>query len=203
LRFAKAAGHAHVSAKAGLQEDIQRKPTPIQGRFQTLLTKAPKAVWVALTALATLVTLLGVYVLRPDVLIEPYASTDPSRPFAQQFSIQNVSAYTIRDIWPLCGFGYDSGFNLRGLSLAGSMVDRLEPGAKTTLACSIATGPIRTDMERPVKPFWGAEILVLCFLRRGRACNVPAGAARRDHHLAGTARSRQGRAGVWRGEANP
>jgi hypothetical protein len=61
----------------------------------------------------------------------------------------------------------------------------------------------RIDMERPVKPFWGAEILVLCFLRRGRACNVPAGAARRDHHLAGTARSRQGRAGVWRGEANP
>src|ERR1035438_10808069 len=101
-----------------------------------------------------------------------YASTDPSRPFAQQFSIQNVSAYTIRDIWPLCGFGYDSGFNLRGLSLAGSMVDRLEPGAKTTLACSIATGPIRTDIDRPVKPFWGAEILVLCFLRRGRACNV-------------------------------
>ena len=36
-----------------------------------------------------------------------------------------------------------------------------------------------------------------------RVLNVPAGAARRDNHLAGTARSRQGRAVVWRGEANP
>jgi hypothetical protein len=35
------------------------------------------------------------------------------------------------------------------------------------------------------------------------ACYVPAGAARRDNHLAGTARSSQGRAVVWRGEANP
>jgi SAM-dependent methyltransferase len=35
------------------------------------------------------------------------------------------------------------------------------------------------------------------------ASHVPAGAARRDNHLAGTARSRQGRAVVWRGEANP
>ena len=31
----------------------------------------------------------------------------------------------------------------------------------------------------------------------------PAGAARRDNHLAGTARSSQGRAAVWRGEAYP
>ena len=35
------------------------------------------------------------------------------------------------------------------------------------------------------------------------ASHVPAGAARRDSHLAGTARSGQGRAVVWRGEANP
>jgi hypothetical protein len=33
--------------------------------------------------------------------------------------------------------------------------------------------------------------------------HVPAGAARRDYQLAGTARSGQGRAVVWRGEVDP
>ena len=45
------------------------------------------------------------------------------------------------------------------------------------------------------------RVLVFDFVAFGN--NVPAGAARRDNHLAGTARSRQGRAVVWRGEANP
>jgi hypothetical protein len=45
-------------------------------------------------------------------------------------------------------------------------------------------------------PFW---FFVFCAL----ASHVPAGAARRDSHLAGTARSGQGRAVVWRDEANP
>src|SRR5262249_44710039 len=44
--------------------------------------------------------------------------------------------------------------------------------------------------------FW---VFVFCTL----ASHVPAGAARRDDHLAGTAHSRQGRAVVGRGGANP
>ena len=55
-------------------------------------------------------------------------------------------------------------------------------------------------MERPCQAFLGAEVLVFGSIG---SRHVPAGAARRDNHLAGTARSGQGRAGVWRGEANP
>ena len=44
--------------------------------------------------------------------------------------------------------------------------------------------------------------LAFCLLAQA-SCRVPAGAARREIDPAGTARSSQGRAAVWRGEANP
>jgi hypothetical protein len=44
--------------------------------------------------------------------------------------------------------------------------------------------------------------LAFCLLAQA-SCRVPAGAARREIDPAGTARSGQGRAAVWRGEANP
>jgi hypothetical protein len=62
-----------------------------------------------------------------------------------------------------------------------------------------------TTVDLEAKLIWSdlvkPGVLVFDFVAFGN--NVPAGAARRDSHLAGTARSSQGRAVVWRGEANP
>jgi hypothetical protein len=41
-----------------------------------------------ISAFATVVTLLGAYVLKPSIVIDSYSSTDPTKPFAQQFVVQ-------------------------------------------------------------------------------------------------------------------
>jgi hypothetical protein len=95
------------------------------------------------------VTLLGLWSLKPGITIEPYSSTDPTRPFAQQFSVQNTSIYTIYDVLPLCGFPQNSNFNLRNLSITrgDEQIEKLESGAKTNLTCSVATDPISQEMN--------------------------------------------------------
>ncbi len=102
-----------------------------------------------MTAAATLVTLLGLYGLRPKVLIEPYASTDPTRPFEQQFSVQNDSAYAIHDVQPGCGMPKDSNLPFRNftLTLEREKVATLEPGAKTTLTCGISIPPTKDEIN--------------------------------------------------------
>jgi hypothetical protein len=147
-RLRKATPGARVSDK---EPPRNTKPAPPPKLLWPLevLRKVPRGAWTILTVAATVVTLLGLYALRPNVLIEPYASTDPTRPFAQQFSVQNVSAYAIHDVQPLCGLPPDSGFFVRNLSLAmaSEHVQTLEAGAKTTLTCSIGTGPIQQELN--------------------------------------------------------
>lgn len=88
---------------------------------------------------ATAVTLFGVYVFWPTIVIEPYALTDPTNPFAQQFSVQNASLYSIYNVEPACFFPPDSGYFLHNMatSLQREELGELKSGAKTTLTCGI------------------------------------------------------------------
>jgi hypothetical protein len=148
-KLRKAAAKTHISAKAELPQNMQPISLPKQRWLLEAIRKVPRGTRTILTAFATAVTLLGLYALRPNVLIEPYVSTDPSRPFAQQFSVQNASAYAIHDVIPLCGLPPDSGFNVSNLSIAmaNEQVQTLEVGAKTTLTCSIGTGPMQQELN--------------------------------------------------------
>jgi hypothetical protein len=90
--------------------------------------------------------------------------------------------------------------------------ERIEAGEnirKTDIPSPVAL--IWSDLVKPPPGLTGFESGRLASARGQSAfvllpqasCRVPAGAARRDIHPAGTARSGQGRAAVWRGEANP
>jgi len=131
----------------GQPQPKQIEPTQSQ-RLALIWRLGAKGV-TALSICASLIGLLGVYVLRPDVSIEPYATMNPTLPFEQQFSVQNNSAYSIHGVVPECGFDENSNFNFKGLSISSKeeRVDTLEPGTKTTLTCSIRTGPIRTELN--------------------------------------------------------
>lgn len=143
LQFGRTARPAEVTTtnkpprNTTLTEPLKRKALP-QG-----IRTAPKQVWAVIAAISTGVSLLGLLVLRPAVLIEPYGSTNNTLPFAQQFSVENTSAYAIHNVRPACNFGNDSNLPVRGISFenADEFVDTLEPGAKTTLTCSVGTGP--------------------------------------------------------------
>jgi hypothetical protein len=68
------------------------------------ILKAPRPTWKIMSTGATLTGLLGIYILKSSVAIEPYSSTDPTRPFAQQLSEQNTSVYAIHHVEPMCDF---------------------------------------------------------------------------------------------------
>ena len=148
---ARAAARAVKDAGKTTTPPSETKPTivPKLSRRRIQLRKARRKATTIFFALVALVGLLGAYVLRPDISIEPYATTDPTRPFQQQFFVQNMSVYSLHQVHPMCGFGYDSNFVFRGLSLsiASENVETLEPGAKTTLTCSIGTGPIQYEIN--------------------------------------------------------
>lgn len=114
----------------------------LRGRIQLRRTRRRAAA--VFSGIVALVGLLGVYVLRPDISIEPYATIDPTHPFQQQFFVQNLSVYSIHDVEPFCGFDSDTNFIAHNLSLHNPAEDTetLEPNAKTTLTCSLLTGPI-------------------------------------------------------------
>jgi hypothetical protein len=148
LRRRKAAAQSQVSATEP-QQNKKPKPRPKPSRLPESIRKVSGRIWGVLIAIATLASLLGFYILRPDVLIEPYASTDLTSPFGQQFSVQNTSVYAIRNVQPMCGFDQDSGFNIKNFSISSARekVEALEPGEKTTLTCRVATGPIRQELN--------------------------------------------------------
>jgi len=85
-------------------------------------------------------TLIGYLVLKPSILIEPYATQDARRPFAEQFSVQNNSVYDISQVFSACiidnvqigtGLIANSGFNESPF-----YVDTLSSGGgKTTATC--------------------------------------------------------------------
>jgi hypothetical protein len=146
LRFSKASGKPDLIATTPHKNMTLQLP-PRQNQFPKWIQKAHVRVWGVVIIISTLAGLLGLNILRPDVLIDIYASTDPSRPFAQQFSVQNASVYAIRDVRSMCGFNRDSGIGLSDLSIEGEKVEVLEPGAKMTLTCRIGTGPIRHELN--------------------------------------------------------
>jgi hypothetical protein len=104
-------------------------------RFLAFLTIG-KTLWAIVVGAATL---LSYVVLKPNISIEPYASQDPHRPFAEQFYLQNNSVYAIHEVMPRCGIGNVRAGNvtMRDFSMVNpfDMVGTLAPGAKTTVTC--------------------------------------------------------------------
>lgn len=147
---------ARAAAKTAITSISPRQETkpPIIPKSEVRrirLRKARRKAAAIYSGIATLVGFLGIYVLRPDVAIEPYATTDPVRPFGQQFSVQNTSIYSIYKVQPLCGLS-DVGLvsnQLHGFSIANPSdeVAILEPGAKTTLTCAISMQPTQREMR--------------------------------------------------------
>jgi hypothetical protein len=120
----------------------------IPPRHRGRLRKTRRALGIIISVAATAITLLGIYIFKPSIAIEPYASTD--RPFNQQFSVQNGnSIYSIKNVTPICGFPVDSDFGFQnvGLAVPGERVDALEPGAKTTLTCPVMTPPVQRELK--------------------------------------------------------
>jgi hypothetical protein len=132
-------------------QKVKPAKAPKRGRFRQVLRIARRSAGAIFSAIVAVVGLLGVYVLRPDVAVEPYATTDPTLPFREQFSVQNTSVYSIRRVQVGCGL--DSvvapGLNIHGLGIVmgNEQIDNLESGAKTTVTCGLSTGPIRQEME--------------------------------------------------------
>jgi hypothetical protein len=106
-----------------------------KGRFLRFLTIG-KVLWAIVVGAATL---LSYVVLKPNISIEPYASQDPHRPFAEQFYLQNNSIYDFHEVVPRCGIGNVRAGNLtmRDFSILNpfDLVGTLPPGAKTTVTC--------------------------------------------------------------------
>ena len=166
----------HAARRAGIDitkamspPNTQIERTTKQSSLRRRFRKSRRRAWAIVVMLATFGSILGFYILRPDVLIEPYASLDPSRPFAQQFSVQNASNYPIIDVAPLCFFGQDSGMFIKNMSLAQAdeIVKSLEPGAKTTLTCRIDTGPMQQELN--IVPW--VEYTIPFGIRRCKAVN--------------------------------
>ena len=120
-----------AAARAAKKKSVKTIGPPPKTQATPLLeTKpsrqiGPKAKAIASAIFGAVGLFLGVYVLRPDISIEPYATTDPTRPFSQQFSVQNTSVYAIHQVQPLCGFGEDSNLSIHGLSV-GRIDQRVE-----------------------------------------------------------------------------
>jgi hypothetical protein len=97
--------------------------------------------WAVIGGAATLLSYLGLIQLKPNISIEPYASQDPSKPFAEQFSLQNNSVYDIQQLEPSCGVINVRAGNLtmKDFSVVNlfDFVGRLSPGAKTTVTCRL------------------------------------------------------------------
>lgn len=95
-----------------------------------------RVIW---TFVASVATLLSYAMLKPNISIEPYASQDPHRPFAEQFYLQNNSLYDIREVVPRCGVGNVRVGNvtMRDFSVLNpfDVTSTLAPGAKTTVTC--------------------------------------------------------------------
>lgn len=107
-------------------------------RHSFRILTAGKILWAIIAGGATL---LAYVVLKPSITIEPYASQDPRRPFAEQFYLQNNSNYGIHDIVPACGpiNTKINGITMRDFSVL-DIVDitpSLASGDKTTVTCAL------------------------------------------------------------------
>jgi len=119
--------------------------------YRTVLSKlCRKSVGVWSVAVSA-VGLLSILALRPDISIEPYATTDPTRPFEQQFFVQNNSIYPIYKVIPLCGLQdvKTPASTVHGLSITNTLehVETLDPRVKTTLTCFWTTEQTQQGME--------------------------------------------------------
>src|SRR5579863_9019690 len=92
----------HAARKAGVvftqsvpqsdwKDAVELEPQSLRSRFR----KASRAAKALVSAIATLVALVGIFALQPKVLIDPYSSTDISTPFNEQFVVTNESVYPI------------------------------------------------------------------------------------------------------------
>ncbi len=91
-------------------------------------------------------TILAYVALRPSIAVEPYASQDPSKPFAEKFYVQNNSIYRLQQLEPHCTPRDVRARNAVGgllymhdlvLTDSRELVSDLPPGAKSTATCEL------------------------------------------------------------------
>jgi len=120
------------------QGEIKQKAKKLRARTKPKYLRIGKLAW---TIIAAVATLLSYRVVRPVIAIEPYASQDPHRPFAEQFYLQNNNFYDIEQVEPSCGVINVRAGNLtmKDFSVVNlfDFVGRLSPGAKTTVTCRL------------------------------------------------------------------
>ena len=142
-RQKRAAARRAQSAPEIRSEPQTTKPAKLSRaeKRKIMLKKAWKKIVSIWTVVFALVGLLGLYVLRPDISIEPYATTDPAHPFEQQFSIQNTSVYSIHNVLTDCvmkDVAVQNGtFHNIHIMDVSEQNKTLEPNAKTTLTCRL------------------------------------------------------------------
>jgi hypothetical protein len=141
LHAARKLGVMIDRTKISPQPSTPQKPTPRQSKLQSQVRKASRVAWGAVVAVATIASLLGLYVLRPNIAIDPYASSNPAKPLTEEFSIQNSSMYTVRNVEPHC---LADRIETRLLKMQGTtitneaqFIDSLESGAKTSFRCPL------------------------------------------------------------------
>jgi hypothetical protein len=129
---------SHKGITVFSQSDKPRKTKAKPKRRLPHILTAGRVLWAIVVAGATL---LAYVVLKPNIAIEPYASQDPRRPFAEQFYIQNNSIYEIHEIVPACGpmNTQINGVTMRDFSVLDftAITPSLASGDKTTVTCSI------------------------------------------------------------------
>lgn len=125
----------HASS-TGMSTHRDNKPTTASKFLFPRFWSGGKGIWAILAAGATLVFY---NVLKPNIVVEPYATQDPGRPFTGQFYIQNNSIYSIRQVAARCGIGNASGDNAvtTNFSIDNSAepADKLAPGGKSAVHC--------------------------------------------------------------------
>jgi hypothetical protein len=121
------------------QPETQAHPPAKSAKYLTL----GKRVWGIVVVGATI---LAYVTLRPSIAVEPYASQDPSKPFAEKFYVQNNSIYGLQQLEPHCTPRNVRARNARGghlymhdlvLTDSHELVSDLPPGAKSTATCEL------------------------------------------------------------------
>jgi hypothetical protein len=145
LERAIAAGVLAITTQSSPKSKKRKEP-----KKRPLLQKVHLGTGKLVSAILAVATLFGLYALKPKIVIEPYSSTNPANPFAQQFSVLNASVYAIHQVQPLCGFPSNSNSNMTDISteIPDEAVETLDSGSKTTLTCSLfASGSPTKEMN--------------------------------------------------------
>ncbi len=122
-------------------------PAKPRGSTRAKIWQGWKAFWALAGPLMALVSII--FLLTPQITIEPSVDLDPQQPLATQFLITNRGKVPIYDVRFSCGIGRPGGSNMGDLVVSSSTLSpilTLAPGESATRACAVGSQDIATQV---------------------------------------------------------